>query len=136
MANILVVDDDPAILDYLGSLLERSGHSVRFASDGSQVAACLEDGVPDLLITDIVMPGKEGLELILEMKAANPSLRILAISGGARLPERQPPLHIDPAYYLDLATDMGAEATLAKPFHPIELLHLIEKILKNEPLIT
>lgn len=123
MAKILIVDDDPGILVLLRALLEREGHSVCEARDGRTALEIYRAAPPDLLVTDIVLPGKEGLDLILELERIHPGIKVLAISGGDR---------IEPEYYLDLAKILGARATLAKPFAPLEFLRLVRELLQGE----
>ena len=84
MAKILVIDDDPSILTMLKKMLEREGYEVDTACNGSEGLDKIEDSPPDLLITDIVMPEKEGMELIFHLRRKKPELKIIAISGGGR----------------------------------------------------
>ena len=85
MARILVIDDEPYILLMLKKMLEKDGHEVDMALNGMEGIKLFEKNRFDLLITDIIMPEKEGLEIIMELKKENPGLKIIAISGGGRL---------------------------------------------------
>ncbi len=123
MAKILVVDDEPEIISFIKSLLERDGHQVVTAGDGKTAKQVFLEGSFDLLITDIVLPEKEGLDLILELERELPSMRSIAISGGDR---------IEAEYYLELATLLGARHTLAKPFTPQEMLQKVRDVLNGQ----
>ncbi len=124
MARLLLIDDDPALLSLLRRTLERAGYEVVTAPNGREGLQRLTTGPFDLLITDIVMPEMEGLELILKLRQSHPALRIIAISGGGQL---------RPASYLNLARLSGAMTVLAKPFELEELLAAVQKLLNSEP---
>ncbi len=85
MAKIFVFDDEISILIMLKKLLERAGHVVETALNGKEGIELFEKGEPDLLITDIIMPEKEGLETIFLLRKKYPELKIIAISGGGRI---------------------------------------------------
>lgn len=123
MARILIVDDDPSILDFLRTILLREGHIVDEAADGKIAKEMYSKGKYDLLVTDVVLPGKEGLDLILELERENPGLKVIAVSGGDR---------IEPGYYLELASILGAQQTLAKPFTPQEFLQRVRAMLHGQ----
>lgn len=118
--KILIIDDDVAINKVLKKVLEMEGHEVINTYDGIEGIPVLEkDPSIDLVITDIVMPEKEGIETIMEIRKKNRDVKIIAISGGGRL---------KPDSYLVLAEKLGADAVLKKPFDGDELLQTIEKI--------
>ena len=85
MANIYVFDDEPSILLMIKKMLEKAGHSVDIALNGREGMELFKKSMPDLLITDIIMPEKEGLETIFELRSKYPKLKIIAISGGGRI---------------------------------------------------
>lgn len=114
MAKILLIDDDDLFRDMLASALEREGHVVHQATNGIQGLKMFRAEQSDLVITDIVMPEKEGLDTIRDLRRDFPSARIIAMSGG---------LANDSRLYLLMAEKFGARAVLAKPF-PIEELYL------------
>lgn len=106
-ANILVVEDDAELLQLVGRALEAAGHRVVLAANGEAGLRLFQAEPPDLVICDIVMPDRDGIELIPHMKGARPDVRILAMSG------RQMIGLLD---VLNLALRLGADAALAKPF--------------------
>jgi CheY-like chemotaxis protein len=120
MAKILVFDDEPSILLMIKKMLEKAGHEVDVALNGKDGMALFEKNKPDLLITDIIMPEKEGLETIFELRRLYPSLKIIAISGGGR---------IGPDGYLPGAKLMGANAVFTKPLVPKEFLQAVSDLL-------
>jgi len=122
MAKILVFDDEPSILLMIKKMLEKEGHEVDIALNGREGIELFEKNKPDLLITDILMPEKEGLETILELRRKYPELKIIAISGGGR---------IGPDGYLPSAKLFGADLVFQKPLIQKEFL-LAVSILLNE----
>ena len=122
MVRILVVDDEDLVRFSVRQMLEDEGHQVEEAGDGVEGMAKVEAGPLDLLITDIVMPRKEGLETIAEAKQMRPDLRVIAISGGGPVGQFD---------YLELAKQFGADAVLAKPFKKQELIAVVNTVLKR-----
>jgi CheY-like chemotaxis protein len=117
VANILIVDDDPAIQATVRIVLERAGHAVVVADDGSTGLAIFEAGSFDLLILDIFMPGMDGLETMKLIHQRQPLIPILVVSGR--------PIATDSSTapdFLKMATKLGAISSLQKPFGPAELL--------------
>lgn len=124
MARILVFDDEPSILLMIKKMLEKAGHEVEVALNGKEGMALFEKNKPDLLVTDIIMPEKEGLETIFELRRRYPDLKIIAISGGGR---------IGPDGYLPGARLLGANAVFAKPIVPKEFLQKVSELLGEKP---
>lgn len=120
MAHILVIDDEPLVRELLKAMLEGAGHEVTVAADGDAGMAAYRRRPADLVITDLIMPGKEGIETIRELVQGVPGIKIIAISGGGRL---------DPHGYLGLARKLGAARSLAKPFERRELLDTVAELL-------
>lgn len=120
MADILLIDDDNDFRDVLASALEHAGHTVRQAANGVDGLKRYREQPADLVITDIVMPEKEGLATIRDLHRDYPAARIIAMSGG---------LAHDPKLYLHMAEKFGAHAVLAKPFHLSELIKAVEAAL-------
>ncbi len=121
MPRILVIDDDAQIRDVLRQALERVGYEVVCAPDADSATALCEDGKTDLIITDIVMPEKDGMEAIIEFKKNLPGTKIIAISGGAK---------IGPYSYLMMAQRLGADRIFTKPLDRGELLAAVHQLLK------
>lgn len=121
MALILIIDDDSKIREVLRQILEHAGYEVVEASDGGEGLRLYRERQPDLVIMDIVMPRKDGLETITDLRIEFPGSKIIAISGGGRL---------DPKPYLELAEGFGANRLLTKPFGHEEFLKAVEDLLK------
>lgn len=119
MASILVIEDEIEIQRFLRSLLELEGYRVFKASEGGEGIKLYRQKPIDLIITDILMPGKEGLETIIQLKQEFPDVKIIAISGGGR--------QIQPGYILECARSFGAVSTFTKPFSCEELLAAVKK---------
>ncbi|MFP4379702.1 MAG: response regulator [Candidatus Sumerlaeia bacterium] len=120
MARILIIDDDESVRDVLEYILTESGHEVEQADDGTTGLDRFHDKRYDLIITDILMPEKEGIEMIREIRQLDPDIRIIAISGGGSLHAEE---------YLNFAVKFGASATLTKPIDRALLLQKIDEIL-------
>lgn len=129
MANILIVDDDPAVQITIRLLLERAGHRVTIAGDGRRGLALFEAGQFDLLFLDIFMPGMDGLETMRRIRMLQPGIPIIVISGRSITPDA----YAEPDF-LKMATRLGAVASLQKPFGPDALLAAVNGCLKaGEP---
>ena len=113
MARILVVDDEELARFTIRDILETAGHEVVEAANGNEAIAFQKANPCDLMITDIIMPEKEGVATIIELKRDYPDLKIIAISGGGRTK------NLD---FLQLADEFGADKILAKPFLEDELI--------------
>lgn len=113
MARILVIDDDSQVRMAIKAVLERAGHEIVMAPDGKVGMREYAARVFDLVITDILMPEQEGIETILALRKACPTVEILAISGGGRVGNQD---------FLRLAQTLGASGILKKPFGPDELV--------------
>jgi DNA-binding response OmpR family regulator len=100
--------------------LEQAGHTVTEAVDGKAALRCLEGSVFDLVITDVVMPEGDGMEVLNAIRRLRPSPPVVAMSGGG---------HIAPEHYLHMATVLGAGATLAKPFPVSQLVATVARLL-------
>jgi two-component system chemotaxis response regulator CheY len=121
-ANLLVVEDDAELLQVMTRALQGAGHNVLAASTGEGGLRLFRAEPPDLVVCDIVMPDRDGIELIPEMKAAHPAAKVLAISG------RQMIGSLD---VLNLARQMGADATLGKPFSIEALVTIVGALLSE-----
>ena len=107
MTRILLVDDDELLRNVLALTLRKMGHAVVEARNGREALERCADGLPDLLLTDLIMPEKEGLETITTIRELHPAVKVIAMSGGGRG---------DATDYLNIARLLGADRTLQKPF--------------------
>ncbi len=122
MSSILVVDDDSQVLEVVGEMLRLEGYDVATAVDGRDAVSQFKGSQFDLVITDLIMPEKEGLETIAELRTLRDGVPVIAMSGGGR---------IGPTDYLETARFIGANATLAKPFARSELITLVSNLLAD-----
>jgi CheY-like chemotaxis protein len=120
MAKILVIDDDTPLRRLMVRILSEANHAVLDAQDGQEGLALFKKHGADLVITDVIMPEKEGLQTVRAILRASPETKIIAISGGG-ISQNMSLLAIAPA--------LGAHATLAKPFRNEELLRLVDHLL-------
>lgn len=118
--RILVVDDDEQILLLMRMILERAGYAVDTAEDGERAVRAFNPRRHILLITDIVMPDKEGIETIRELRERKPDLPVIAISGGGR---------IGPQDYLSWVRRCGVRHTFAKPVKREDLLAAVAELI-------
>ncbi len=119
MARILRIDDDNSLRKIMAMALSDAGHQVMQAKDGIEGVACFRAGQFDLVITDLIMPKKEGIETITDLRRDSPGLPIIAISGDLK----------NSALYLQLAKQIGATRTLLKPFGLAVLQRAVAEIL-------
>lgn len=110
--NILVAEDDPELAKLIIASLQRLGHSVTAVTDGRLGLKSFKEGSFDLILTDLVMPHKDGLELITAVRRLDPHVKIIAVSGGYR---------INSLDMMALAKASGANEILYKPFGIAEL---------------
>jgi two-component system response regulator (stage 0 sporulation protein F) len=118
MPTILIVDDDDGILAMLSLVLERAGYEVLKASDGQQAIELYQSCPADLVLADLVMPNKEGLEMIIELTGLYPAVKIIAMTGGRQ-------------EFLKVAKILGAKRVLAKPFSEQEILDAVSEVLEH-----
>lgn len=119
MPKILVVDDDADVRRVLQLFLERAGYDVAVVGDGIQAVEAFGKIPYDLVITDIVMPEKEGIETISELRQLSPELPIVAISGGGRIGAHE---------YLNWVRKCGVDHTFCKPIDRKSLLAAVEEL--------
>ncbi|MGE0747268.1 MAG: response regulator [Rhodospirillales bacterium] len=123
MATILVADDDEAIRSLLREILESEKHVSLTASDGAKALAILKEKPVDLLMTDVFMPGMDGLELIKAVRAGGSTLPIIALSGAGP--------GLAKADFLRFARAFGADRILPKPFRLTELRTALDACLST-----
>lgn len=121
MAQILIIDDDELVRAALVLLLERQGHETLEARDGCQARRIIDACVPDLVITDIIMPEMEGFQLIHEVRKVAPGLKIIALSGGDPIVGQDIP---------GLASRLGADYAFSKPIDQHEFLSSVTRLLE------
>jgi len=118
MAKILVIDDEEQLRDLLKQMLTRDGHEVVTACDGVEGTRCFDTFHPDVVITDIIMPNKDGIEVITELLCRDSTIAIIAISGGRRA--------ITAEFNLESAELLGVKGILSKPFTREQLREAVQ----------
>src|SRR5271156_2747059 len=120
MKSVLVIDDDPVMCSVVQRVLEGDGFAVAAAGDAQSGLSRFGELNPALVIVDILMPGKEGIATILELREADPDARILAMTGGGNFAASD---------VLRIAELLGADNSLKKPFEPAMLLATVRRCL-------
>lgn len=120
MARVLIIDDEQMLREMLQQMLEIEGYDTSLAADGNEAIKIFDQSNPDVVVTDIIMPEKEGLELIQILKDKKPDLKIVAISGGS--------YSINVGDILKMAKALGANETLSKPIRKKEFVDIINKL--------
>ena len=120
--TILVIDDDVDVRASVATMLEAGGFSVVKAENGVEAERAIERGKVELVLTDLLMPDKDGIELINDLRKSRPGLPIVAMSGGGHLPRAQ---------YLAMARRLGAKDVLEKPFTLDQLTMTVERQLRD-----
>jgi CheY-like chemotaxis protein len=130
MARILIIDDEYAMRTVLRQTLERAGYEVADAPNGDAGLTRLREWPADLVLTDLFMPEKEGIETIREVRREFPGVKIIVMSGGSMRPSVD---YFEAEDYLDWARKFGAHRALTKPFDRSSLLDAIRDLLEEEP---
>ena len=129
MGSILIIDDEEDIRDALQMILESAGHDVKVASNGNDAVELQREEPADLIITDIIMPGKDGVDTIKEIRQEFPGIRIIAISGGGGVqPTEYVPEAITTTAYLAAAKEAGADMVFTKPFERKDLIQAVDDL--------
>lgn len=123
MATILIIDDDPQVCDLLEQVLEKEGHRAHTALNGEEGIRLYRQYLPDLILLDILMPEKEGLETILDLRREFPNVMAIAMSAASEGAK------ID---LLELAQRLGAQYRLTKPFALKTVIDLVNMALKQK----
>jgi len=119
--SVLIIDDEEAIREYVRTFLEKAGYRVMEADNGNTALHLLAQCAVDIIITDLVMPEKEGIETIKEIKKLYPHCAIIAMSGS-----------VFGSAYLSMAHMLGAENVVQKPFNKQKLLDIIDSIIAKK----
>ena len=128
--RLLIVDDEPDVRAAMARVLERAGFAVRVAASADQAISSLRAEQVELLITDMIMPGLNGADLIRAVKREFPDVRVVAISGGGNFwPQGYKPEAITTSAYLAAAERAGADGAISKPFEILELLDVVRSVL-------
>ena len=123
MARILVVDDDKKTRKMLRYTLENAGYKVDEASNGNEAVALYRKEPADLVVLDIFMPEKDGIETTIELRRHYPDVKIIALSGGYRF---------DPTHYLNAAKIFGALHVFTKPLQPQKFLSALRELIPEK----
>jgi len=121
MAFVLVIDDDPVFREIARTMLLDGGHEVAVAEDGVQALKAIEARPPDLAVLDMLMPNRDGIETLGDLRRRWPSVKVIMVSAGARL--------LDADALLGAARALGADATLGKPLQKAPFLQLVSTVL-------
>jgi CheY-like chemotaxis protein len=121
--RLLVVDDDPGIRRLMQTMLERVGYEVVCAESAEAAAQLMADIPFDLVITDVLMPGRDGILFIADIRRRYLAMRIIAASGGGM---------VGPDAYLQAASSLGADAALPKPFSLLQLQRAIDRAARGD----
>lgn len=122
MTRILLIEDDSDLRTLLVQVLTRGGYEVIEARNGEEAVHLFRQAPTDLVVTDLLMPEKDGFETLMELRAENPAPKILAMSGGGEL---------SAAIYLRMAGRLGVACVLAKPFTTAEFLGAVQKLAQS-----
>jgi DNA-binding response OmpR family regulator len=125
MTTILIIDDEESICDVLREYLEEAGYDVAVAVDGDEGLALFRRAPAELVITDIFMPNREGLDVIKELRRDFPEVKIIAVSGGGIVGVREETT----MELLAIAREFGASCTFSKPFHLNDILITVNELL-------
>jgi DNA-binding NtrC family response regulator len=122
MVRILIIDDEPSILEVLRKILQFEGYDVATAANGEEGLELFRQTPCDLVITDMVMPAKDGLQTILDLRKEKPDLPVIAMSGGGAISKER---------YLAVAGYLDRVITIAKPFSVGAIAEAVVKLLSE-----
>ena len=117
--KVLIVDDNESLLDMLSLYLTNNGYEVLKSVDGKDALNQFSTHIPEVVITDIIMPEIDGIELLVSLRKINPDVKVIAMSGGNRG---------HAGAYLQMAEKLGANVVLNKPFELVDLLKELKKL--------
>jgi CheY-like chemotaxis protein len=119
LARILIMDDDASVRTALKNLLKQEGHDVTEAENAAEGAKIYSTSAPDLIITDLLMPERDGVEALLELRSQYPNIKTIVISGDAK-------------EFLPIVEDLGAGRTLSKPFKNKDVIAAVNELLASD----
>ncbi len=122
MARVVVIDDNPEVRAILREALELHGYDVEVATNGRAGLEVVREWAADLVITDIFMPEKDGIETIMDLQRDHPNVKIIAMSGGGTTGNMT---------YLPAAQQLGAVRSIAKPFNCLEVVRTVRELLET-----
>lgn len=119
MTNVLLIDDDEMVLETFQIILNSDGHDVETAGDGKAGLALCRSQKFDVVVTDVVMPETDGLEVLMTLRKTNPGVKVVVVSGGGRTSAKD---------YLEMAKMLGADKVLYKPITATDLSEAIAEV--------
>lgn len=132
MASILIIDDEEDVRLVLKEVLERAGYEVSVAENGLEGLQLLERDEVDLMITDVIMPGIDGVTTMQRARGMYPNMPVIVITGGGNIaPMEYEPGAIKTSAFLASATKAGANRTLTKPFGRKDILEAVQELLPH-----
>ena len=129
MARVLIVDDHKDFRDATRIFLERRGHEVLDTQDGAEAVQLCREHKPDLVILDVFMPGKDGIEILWQIRGEGLASRIIVVSAGKGAPWSS--MRVEKLGALKVAKEFGADLVLGKPIEPEVLMNAVEDVLKK-----
>lgn len=123
-ARVMIVDDEAVFRRGVARTLEQAGYAVVEAKDGDEMIELFKKRPADLVVTDVYMPGTDGIEALIRIQKEHPNVKAIVMSGGG---------HMKREDVLDLAKRVGAKSTLAKPFDSRALVHAVAVALMQKP---
>lgn len=132
MKKVIVIDDEEDIRFVLGEILARAGFDVRVAANANDGLDLLREHGADVVVTDIIMPGKDGVQTVYDIRMEFPNTKIIVISGGGNIaPADYEPTAIKTSAYLASATEAGADVTLTKPFDRADIVRAVTQLVEH-----
>ena len=129
MTRVIVIDDEEDIRIVLKEILDRAGFEVEVAENAADGLDLLRDNGADVVVTDIIMPGKDGVDTVYDIRMEFPNTKVIVISGGGNInPRDYEPTAIKTSAYLASATAAGADMTLTKPFDRNEIVQALNDL--------
>jgi len=133
MSRVVIIDDEEDIRLVLSEIFDRAGFDVRVASNGDEGLSLIREYGADLVITDIIMPGKDGVQTAYDIRMEFPKTKIIVMSGGGNVaPLDYEPGAITTTAYLASANEIGADMTLTKPFDRHELISAANELIAQK----